>query len=78
VLNGLARGACSVFNGFARFGRRLLHGFASFLDWPLIVCAHRNRSAKQQNGKNCEISHMFSALVRIEETWRPYTLSSGN
>jgi hypothetical protein len=57
VLDCLASGACRVFNGLARFRRRLFNGFASFFDWPLIVCAHRERGAKQQNGKNCEMSH---------------------
>jgi hypothetical protein len=46
MLDGLAGGACGVFNGFPRFRRRLLNGFASFFDWPLIVCAHRERGAK--------------------------------
>ena len=57
VLHGLSGRAGGMFDGFARFCRRLLNGFASFFDWPLIVCAHRERGAKQQNGKNCEISH---------------------
>ena len=46
VLDGLAGRACSVFNGLARFRRRFLNGFASLFDWPLIVCAHRERGAK--------------------------------
>ena len=75
VLHGLAGGACGMLDGFARFYRRFFNGFASFFHWPLIVCAHRERGAKQQNGKNCEMSHLFS-LVRLEETGRPYTLSS--
>jgi hypothetical protein len=62
VLDGLACRACGVFDGLARFRRRLLNGFASFFDWPLIVCVHRKRGAKQQNGKNCEMSHNVSRV----------------
>ena len=46
MFDGIARGFCTMLNRLPRFGRGFLNGLASFFDWPLILCAQNEWSAK--------------------------------
>ena len=46
MFDGVARGFCTMLNRLPRFGRGFLNRLASFFDWPLILSAQNQRSAK--------------------------------
>ena len=46
MFDGIARGCRTVLNRLPRFGRGFLNGLASLFDWPLILSAQNERSAK--------------------------------
>jgi hypothetical protein len=46
MFDRIASGCCAMLNRLPRFGRGFLNGLASLFDWPLILSAQNERSAK--------------------------------
>jgi hypothetical protein len=58
MFDRLTGGARCVLDRFARVGGGFLDRFPSLFDWTLIIRAHHDRCAEQENAKNCEmLSH---------------------